>query len=184
MNRKYAALFALLIFIAPLARAQHTITTVAGGGPSSVPLSAAIYNPDAVFKDASGNLYIAATGANAVYKIDSTGKLTTIAGTGTAGFSGEGGPATSAQLDAPTDVFVDGFGNIFIADANNNTVAGIPGFAGYNGDGIAATTAELNGPTGVTVDGSGNIFIAEINGCRVREVVASTNKIQTLAGTA
>ncbi|HKN23794.1 MAG TPA: hypothetical protein VJX72_03030, partial [Candidatus Acidoferrum sp.] len=197
MNRKCVAIFALLIFIAPLAWAQHTITTVAGGGPSSVPLSAAIYNPDAVFKDASGNLYIAATGANAVYKIDSTGKLTTIAGTGTAGFSGEGGPATSAQLDAPTDVFVDGFGNIFIADANNNvireivaatgninTVAGIPGFAGYNGDGIAATTAELNGPTGVTVDGSGNIFIAEINGCRVREVVASTNKIQTLAGTA
>src|SRR5271157_2796714 len=196
MNRKYAALFALLIFIAPLARAQHTITTVAGGGPSSVPLSAAIYNPDAVFKDASGNLYIAATGADAVYKIDSTGKLTTVAGTGTAGFSGEGGPATSAQLNGPTDVFVDGSGNIFIADANNNvireivaatgnikTVAGIPGFAAYNGDGILATTAELNGPTGVTVDGSGNIFIAEINGCRIREVVASTDKIQTVAGT-
>jgi len=196
MNRKYAALFALLTFFAPLAWAQHTITTVAGGGPSNVPLAAAIYNPDAVFKDASGNLYIAATGANAVYKIDSTGKLTTVAGTGTAGFSGEGGPATSAQLDAPTDVFVDGSGNIFIADANNNvirevvaatgnikTVAGIPGFAAYNGDGIPATTAELNGPTGVTVDGSGNIFIAEINGCRIREVVASTNNIQTVAGT-
>jgi len=196
MNRKYVAIIALLIFIAPLAWAQHTITTVAGGGPSSVPLSAAIYNPDAVFKDASGNLYIAATGANAVYKIDSTGKLTTIAGTGTAGFSGEGGPATSAQLDAPTDVFVDGFGNIFIADANNNvireivaatgninTVAGMVGLVGYNGDGIAATAAELNGPTGVTVDGSGNIFIAEINGCRIREVVASTDKIQTVAGT-
>ena len=196
MNRKFTAIFALVIFIAPLAWAQHTITTVAGGGPSSVPLSAAIYNPDAVFKDGSGNLYIAATGANAVYKIDSTGKLTTIAGTGTAGFSGEGGPATSAQLDAPTEVFVDGHGNIFIADANNNvireivaatgnfkTVAGIPGFAAYNGDGIAATAAELNGPTGVSVDGSGNIFIAEINGCRVREVVAATGDIQTVAGT-
>ncbi len=196
MNRKYVAIFALLIFIAPLAWAQHTITTVAGGGPGSVPLSAAIYDPDAVFKDAAGNLYIAATGANAIYKIDTTGKLTTIAGIGSAGFSGEGGPATSAQLDGPTDVFVDGVGNIFIADANNsvireivaatgniNTVAGIPGFAAYNGDGILATTAELNGPTGVTVDGSGNIFIAEINGCRIREVVASTNNIQTLAGT-
>jgi len=179
-----------------MAWAQHTITTVAGGGPSSVPLSAAIYNPDAVFKDASGNLYIAATGANAIYKIDSTGKLTTVAGTGTAGFSGEGGPATSAQLDGPTDVFVDGHGNIFIADANNNvireivaatgninTVAGMPGLVGYTGDGILATTAELNGPTGVTVDGSGNIFIAEINGCRIREVVASTGNIQTVAGT-
>ncbi len=196
MNRKFAAIFAVLIFTAPMAWAQHTITTVAGGGPSSVPLSAAIYNPDAVFKDASGNLYIAATGADAVYKIDSTGKLTTIAGTGTAGFSGEGGPATSAQLNGPTDVFVDSSGNIFIADANNsvireivaatgniNTVAGIPGFAVYNGDGIPATTAELNGPTGVTVDGSGNIFIAEINGCRIREVVASTGNIQTVAGT-
>src|SRR5208337_1710794 len=86
MNRKFAAIFAVLIFTAPMAWAQHTITTVAGGGPSSVPLSAAIYNPDAVFKDASGNLYIAATGANAIYKIDSTGKLTTAAGTGTAGF--------------------------------------------------------------------------------------------------
>src|SRR5271157_2889064 len=196
MNRKFAAIFAVLIFTAPMAWAQHTITTVAGGGPSSVPLSAAIYNPDAVFKDASGNLYIAATGANAIYKIDSTGKLTTVAGTGTAGFSGEGGPATSAQLDGPTDVFVDGHGNIFIADANNNvireivaatgninTVAGMPGLVGYTGDGILATTAELNGPTGVTVDGSGNIFIAEINGCRIREVVASTDKIQTVAGT-
>ncbi len=195
MNKKFAAIFAVLIFTAPMAWAQHTITTVAGGGPSSVPLSAAIYNPDAVFKDASGNLYIAATGADAIYKIDTTGKLTTIAGTGTAGFSGEGGPATSAQLDGPTDVFVDGSGNIFIADANNNvireivaatgninTVAGIPGFAAYNGDGILATTAELNGPTGVTVDGSGNIFIAEINGCRIREVAASTKNIQTVAG--
>src|SRR5208283_4837453 len=129
MNRKFAAIFAVLIFTAPMAWAQHTFTTVAG--------------------------------------------------TGTAGFSGEGGPATSAQLDGPTDVFVDGHGNIFIADANNNvireivaatgninTVAGMPGLVGYTGDGILATTAELNGPTGVTVDGSGNIFIAEINGSR------------------
>ena len=196
MNRKCVSIFALLFLLAPGAWAQqHIISTVAGGGPSTVPLSAAINSPDAVFKDASGNLYIAATNANSIYKIDTTGNLSAVAGNGITGSSGDGGPATAALLNAPTDVFVDTHGNVFIADTSNNrireivaatgsikTVAG-NGVAGYNGDGISATAAELNTPTGVAVDPSGNIFIAEINGCRVREVVASTCNIQTVAGT-
>lgn len=196
MNRKCVSIFALLFLLAPGAWAQqHIISTVAGGGPSTVPLSAAINSPDAVFKDASGNLYIAATNANSIYKIDTTGNLSAVAGNGITGSSGDGGPATAALLNAPTDVFVDTHGNVFIADTSNNrireivaatgsikTVAG-NGVAGYNGDGISATAAELNTPTGVAVDLSGNIFIAEINGCRVREVVASTSNIQTVAGT-
>ena len=196
MDRKCVSIFAVLFLLAPGAWAQqHIINTAAGGGPSTVPLSAAINSPDSVFKDASGNLYIAATNANSIYKIDTTGHLSTVAGNGITGFSGDGGPATAALLNAPTDVFVDTHGNVFIADTSNNrireivaatgsikTVAG-NGVAGYNGDGISATAAELNTPTGVAVDPSGNIFIAEINGCRVREVVASTSNIQTVAGT-
>ena len=195
MNRTHVSIFALLSFLVPIAGAQHTISTVAGGGPNNVAaLQAGINAPDAVFMDAAGNLYIAATNANAIYKVDATGTLTTVAGNGFAGFGGDGGPATAAELHGPTGIFVQS-GNIFFADSFNNrirevvaatgviqTVAGT-GTAGYNGDGVSATTAELNQPTGLTLDGSGDMFIADFLNHRIREVVASTGKILTVAGT-
>ena len=129
-----------------------------------------------------------------MYKVDSAGQLTTIAGNGVAGFGGDGGPATSAGLNNPSGVFVDAARDVFIADAFNQrirevvvstgiirTVAG-NGTFGFSGDGGPATSAELNGPEGVFVDAVGNIFIADTNNERIREVVASTGLIRTVAG--
>src|SRR5438445_12565230 len=105
----------LLISLAPAARAQHTITTVAGGVPKNVPaLQVGVGAPPRVFRDSTGNLYISVTVngteglyGNVVYKVDSFGQLTTVAGNGTEGFSGDGGPATSAALSGPHGLFVD-----------------------------------------------------------------------------
>src|SRR5438309_1663220 len=192
----------LLISLAPAARAQHTITTVAGGVPNNVPaLQVGVGAPPRVFKDSAGNLYISVTVngtqglyGNVVYKVDSFGQLTTVAGNGTEGFSGDGGPATSAALSGPHGLFVDGFGNIFIADTYNDrirkvvaatgnieTVAG-NGTFGFSGDGGPAISAALSGPEGVFLDSSGNLFIADTGNSRIRKVVAATGNIQTVAG--
>src|SRR5437016_2851788 len=192
----------LLISLAPAARAQHTITTVAGGVPNNVPaLQVGVGAPPRVFKDSAGNLYISVTVngtqglyGNVVYKVDSFGQLTTVAGNGTEGFSGDGGPATSAALSGPHGLFVDGFGNIFIADTYNDrirkvvaatgniqTVAG-NGTLGFSGDGGPATSAALSDPEGVFLDRFGNLFIADSGNSRIREVVAATGNIQTVAG--
>jgi secreted PhoX family phosphatase len=166
------------------------ITTVAGnglrefsgdGGPAT---SASLSDPFGVVLDASGNLFIADDGNNRIRKVDGvTAIITTVAGNGTPGFSGDGGPATSASLRNPTGVTVDGFGNLFIADYNNHrirqvdgvtaiitTVAG-NGTPGFSGDGGPATTASLNQPAGVAVDDFGNLFVADAFNHRIRQVV-------------
>ncbi len=176
-----------------------TISTVAGtgtegfsgdGGPAT---AAQLDLPWDVFVDAAGNLFIADRGNHRVRKVDPAGTISTVAGTGTRGFSGDGGPATEAQLNVPIDVFVDGAGNLFIADANNNrirkvdpagtisTVAGT-GTAGFSGDGRLATEAQLNDPVGVFVDGAGNLFIGDADNHRVRKVDPA-GTISTVAGT-
>lgn len=165
------------------------ITTVAGNGiagytgDNGVPISAEINAPYGVAVDASGNIYIADTANNCIRKVTlSTGKITTVAGNGTYGFSGDGGAATAAQLYMPTGVAVDSAGNIYIADFGNNrirmvtlatlkisTVAG-NGTGGFSGDGGAATSAALYRPAGVAIDASGNLYIADTNNNRVRVV--------------
>jgi sugar lactone lactonase YvrE len=173
------------------------ITRVAGtckagssgdGGPA---LSAQLNYPEGVAADAAGNLYIADRNNNRIRKVSSTGTITTVAGTGSAGFSGDNGPATSAQLNYPSSVALDPFGNLYIADQNNNrirmvsptgaitTVAG-NGSAGYTGDNVPATSSALNYPTGVAADSSGNLFIADTQNNRIREVSGAT--ITTVAG--
>lgn len=122
------------------------------------------------------------------------GTIFTVAGTGVSGYSGDGGAATSADLHGPSEVAVDGSGNLFIADFKNNrvrkvvpgtgvimTIAG-DGTGGYSGDGAAATSAELYNPIGVAVDVTGDVFIADYNNERIREVVAATGIITTIAG--
>ena len=120
-------------------------------------------------------------------------RIATVAGTGVAGFNGDGQPATSAQLNQPFGVAVDGSGNLFIADGTHRirkvtpdsmitTVAGT-GVAGFNGDGQPATSAQLSFPGGVAIDGSGNLFIGDQGNHRVRRVVADTGLITTVAGT-
>ena len=133
--------------------------------------------------DGFGNLFIADSGNNRIRKVNAeTGIITTLAGDGLPGFSGDGGQATAAQLSFPVDVAVDDFGNLFIADTVNNlirmvaagtgiiaTVAGNGNFGG-SGDGGPATAAELRGPFGVAVDAVGNLFIADFGNDRIRAV--------------
>ena len=177
-----------------------TITTAAGtggvsgfsgdGGPAT---SARLRAPRVVEADGNGNLYITDTENHRVRKVDSTGKITTLAGTGAAGHSGDNGPATSAQLKNPHGVAVDAAGNVYIADSPNQrirkvspagiitTVAGT-GTSGYNGDNIQATTARLNYPKGVEVGPDGALYIGDANNHRVRRVDLSTGVITTVAG--
>lgn len=179
--------------------ATNTIQTVAGGGPNGdggLATQASLSSPKGVFVDRSGDIFIADTGDNRVREvIAATGIIQTIAGNGTAGFSGDNGPATSAQLHSPTGVAVDLFGNVFIADTGNNVVREVlasnqqivtyagNGTAGSSGNGGAATSAQLNMPTGVALDASGDLFIADSNNNVVREVNVSNQNIQVVAGT-
>ena len=157
---------------------------------TTVPL---LYPASVVF-DRTGVLYLVETNRHVVDKLDLTGNLSVFAGDGTQGFSGDEGPAISAQLDSPQGVAVDAAGNLFIADTHNHrirrvdatsglitTVAGT-GIAGYSGDGALATSARLNNPVAVAVDASGNLFIADANNNRIRKVSSSAGTIATVAG--
>src|ERR1017187_2403392 len=180
--------------------ASGIITTVAGGGAyngcggDGGPATAASLGfPNGVAVDAFGNLFIADTSNSRIRKVSAGGIITTVAGTGTAGFSGDGGLAMAAQMSSPAGVLVDAAGNLFIADAGNQrirkvsaggiitTVAGT-GTAGFSGDGGPATDAQLSVPYGVAVDAFGNLFIADTGNQRIRTVSASAI-IATIAGT-
>ena len=174
------------------------ISTVAGNGTGGYSgdngpaTSAELYNPAGVAVDGSGNIYIADKFNNRIRKVSTSGTISTVAGNGTPGYSGDGAAATSAQLNSPNRVAVDGSGNIYIVDLQNSvirkvstggvisTVAG-NGTGGYSGDGAAAASAKLNGPSGVVVDGSGNIYIAD-GGNNVIRKVSTSGDISTVAG--
>ncbi len=173
------------------------ITTVAGGGPGGLGDGGAATNanlsePAGVAVDRAGNLYVADYFNYRVRKVGTNGVIKTVAGNGTFGNTGDGGPAIGAELRSPTGVAVDRLGNLFIADISGNcirkvgtngvitTVAG-NGSGGYYGDGSAATNAELNSPAGVAADGSGNLFIADSRNSRIR-MVGTNGVITTVAG--
>ncbi|MCA1570317.1 MAG: SMP-30/gluconolactonase/LRE family protein, partial [Chloroflexi bacterium] len=181
--------------------ATKVITTVAGtgtrgfsgdGGPAT---AANLNNPTGLVLDAAGNLFIAERDGNRVRRVDAlTGVITTVAGTGTGGFGGDGGPATAARLHHPHGLALDSSGNLFIADQGNQrirrvdaatqeitTVAG-NGTVGFGGDGGPATSAQLAAPDDVAVDSSGDLFIPDRNNDRIRRVDASTQEITTVAG--
>ena len=167
-----------------------TITTIAGNGNTGDggPATSAQVSPWGVAVDGQRNVYIVDSDNESVRRVSAGGTITTIAGTGNQGFSGDGGPATSAELDSPTGVAVDRQGNVYIVDRDNNRVRKVgPGgtittFAGGGsslGDGGPATSAQLNYPYAVAVDGQRNVYIAD--GRRVRKVSAS-GTITTFAG--
>jgi uncharacterized protein (TIGR03437 family) len=179
----------------------YTIYTVAGNGvggysgDNGPATSAQLYHPVGVAVDSGGNLYVADYNNSRIRKV-SNGVITTVAGNGTVGYSGDNGPATSAQLSSPQGVAVDSAGNLYIADVGNNrvrkvsngvitTVAGTgpayPG-GGFGGDGGPATSAQLYWPVGVAVDSAGNLYIADLNNERIRRV--SKGVITTVAGSA
>jgi sugar lactone lactonase YvrE len=153
--------------------------------------------PNGVAVDGSGNIIFADTTNCAIRKISaSTAIISTVAGTASCGYSGDGGAATSAQLSQTFGVALDRSGNVFIADTANclirkvtsssghiSTVAGDFGLGcGYSGDETSATSAQLNQPYGVAVDGSGDIFVADYDNSVIRKVSASTGNIATFAG--
>ncbi len=175
------------------------INTVAGGGGSlgdgGLATAAQLNGPWRVAFDGSGNIYIGDRFNNRVRKIDKvTGIINTIAGTGTAGSTGDGGLATAAQLNNPCGVTVDAAGNVYIADMSNHkirkidkvtgnisTIAGT-GTAGFSGDNGAATGAQLSYPYGIVFDGTtGNLYIADANNSRIRKI-DNTGVISTMAG--
>ncbi|HTA83822.1 MAG TPA: T9SS type A sorting domain-containing protein [Bacteroidia bacterium] len=174
------------------------ISTFAGNGSpgysgdGSAATNASLYAPAEIASDISGNLYIADSYNHRVRRINTSGTISTIAGNGNVGSTGDGGEATSAELAYPYGVTVDTKGNTYIGDANSSlvrminsngiisTIAG-NGTAGYKGDGGPATAAEINSPVSLTSDAAGNIFIAdEYNHCVRR--VNSAGIISTIAG--
>jgi trimeric autotransporter adhesin len=185
-----------------VAKSSGVITTVAGTqyngyrGDGGQATSAELQNPEGIAVDASGNIYIADTKNNRIRMVsESSGIITTVAGTGLGAYNGDGGPATSATLSNPRGIAVDASGNIYIADVNNNrirmvskssrmmtTVAG-NGTCGYSGDGELATSATLSSPQSVVLDPSGNLYIADVNNNRIRMVSKSSGIITTVAGT-
>src|ERR1017187_2259079 len=174
-----------------------TINTVAGsgtaglGGDGGAATSAQLNIPAGLAVDGAGNLYIADFSNNRIRKVTSGGTITTLAGNGLAGYSGDGGAAANAQLTTPVALATDAGGNVYIADKGNNavrvvnssgiisTVAG-NGLAGYSGDGGPAVSAMVGNPTGVAVDASGNLYISD-GSVRVRKVYSS-GFINTIAG--
>ena len=137
--------------------------------------------PSACAADSTGNLYIADTGNNRIRKVNAAGVISTVAGTGAPGGSGDEGPAVAAALSAPCGVAVDGSGDIFIADTGNqrirmvttdgviHNIAGT-GAAGFAGDGGAALQAQINTPAGLLVDGSGDVYVADSGNNRIRRL--------------
>ena len=182
----------LALALSPAAFGQnYRIRTIAGGGmPENLQAASASLGTQeiAISTGIERDLFIGLNWYASVFHVDSSGRLTRVAGNGTTGFSGDGGPALSAQFDNPRGVAVDSAGNLYIADWFNarvrkvsngviTTVAGNGG-TGFSGDGGPATAAEIGGPTAVAVDASGNLFIA--TGTRIREV--SGGAISTVAG--
>lgn len=173
--------------------ADNIIFTAAGGGPNQNPalLSNLIFPADTAV-DSAGNLYIAASSQFRVFRVDASGELSVVAGNGSEGYSGDGGPAVRANLGFVSEIALDAAGDLYIADAYNQrirkvdtrgiitTVAG-NGKVGFYGDGGAATSAKLNYPYGITVDGVGNLYIADYSNNRIRKV-DTAGKITTVAG--
>ena len=175
------------------------VSTIAGtgrrgftgdGGPAT---SASLDLPSSVALDAAGNLYVADRGNHRVRRIDAAGVITTVAGTGEPGYSGDGGPATAARLNAPSEVALDAAGNLYVADTRNHrvrrvdpagvitTIAGT-GERGYSGDSGPATAARLDSPWGLALDVAGNLYVADVDNNRVRRVDPA-GIITTAAGT-
>src|SRR5579884_1801864 len=193
----------IVIAGAPLYAQQYTITTIAGNGTSGLAgnngpaTSAELSDPAGLALDAAGNLYIVDEGNNQVYEVTG-GVMKVVAGTGTPGYGGDGGAATSAYLYSPSGIALDAAGNLYIADAGNNvirmvnpsgTISTVVGtvcddFAGctasYAGDGGPASAAQMNTPLAIAFDSAGNLYITDSDNNAIREVSGGTiNSIAT-----
>jgi sugar lactone lactonase YvrE len=195
---------ALLLLVASASVASAgTIDTVAGSGastdngPSAPALSANMNQPFGLEFGPDGALYICERGLHRIRRWDpQTNELSTYAGTGKAGFSGDGGPATQATLNEPHELRFDRDGNLYWTDMRNqvirrvdrktqviSTFAGTGARGGFDGDGGPAANAKLASPHSLAFDDDGNLYIADIGNHRIRRVDAKTGVIETIAGT-
>jgi trimeric autotransporter adhesin len=162
----------------------HVITTAAGNGTLSYDGDGAeattkiLGNPDAVAVDGAGNEYVVDNYDNKVRKVDLDGQISTVAGNGFTGYTGNGGPATAATLNDPRGVAVDGLGDVFISDTANNVVRMVD----HATRKISTYATGLKAPRGLAVDGAGNLYIADTGNNRVKKVEALTHVISTVAG--
>lgn len=200
MKKSLFILASMVLSCNYVAKAQ-TITTVVGNGAvGSIGDGGAATACEINFAygscfDASGNLYIADALNHRIRKINTSGIITTIAGTGAAGFSGDGAVASLAQLNRPTDIAIDVMGNLYISDELNScvrkinttgiisTYAGMGGMSGNSGDGGAATSAMIQRPNTISIDGAGNIYFSDYLSNVVRKVNTS-GTITRVAGNA
>jgi len=189
-------LFILLVIIGCIVSAHAQVIIFAGGGSSlgdgGPATAASVAGTQGVCSDGAGNVYVMEEGGGRVRKISPAGIITTIAGHGVGGFSGDGGPATAAEFSA-YGLSCDLEGNLYIGDWDNNRVRKVYASTGIittiagngsgttSGDGGPATTAGINRPIGAAVDNAGNLFISEYSGDRIRRVDASTGIISTIA---
>ena len=175
------------------------ITTIAGtgtpgnAGDGGQAINAQLNTPYGLARDSAGNLYIADAYNSKIRKVDPSGVITTYAGTGTPGYSGDGGQATLATLKQPYALAVDAAGNLYVSDVAGHAIRRIDRatgiittFAGtgapnFGGDGGPATAARLNGPAGMSFDSAGNLYFADLYNNRVRKVDTS-GVISTVAG--
>ena len=203
-RREFLQWGALLLTPAGFAQkvTPNRVTTFAGTGLRGTAAEgdtaghARLNNPFHIVIGPDGAMYFSDFGTSRVFRLDfRTSKLSIVAGTGTKGFSGDGGPATSAQLNGPHEVRFDSKGNLYIDERDNHivrhvemktgtisTVAGTPGKNGYAGDGGPATKGLLNQPHGITLDRFDNLYICDPLNNRLRRVDAKTGVITTFAG--
>lgn len=195
---------ALLVFavLTPFCPAAWTTATVAGtgqpgfagdGGPAN---AAQVNDPYGVVRGPDGALWFCEVGGHRIRRIDRNGILTTVAGTGARGHSGDGGPAAQATFDRPHEIRFDREGHLFVADMANQvirridaqtgiitTIAGVPRQRGYSGDGGPATAAQLNSPHSIQFGADGDLFICDVSNHVIRRVDRETGVITTFAGT-
>lgn len=181
--------------------AQPLIKSIAGtgeagySGDGGLATQAKISNPFDVALDTDGNIYFSESGNHVIRRVDAkTGTISTVAGTGQKGYSGDGGPAVKAQLNDPYGVELDRDGNLYLVDRLNycirrvtkdgkiETIAGT-GKSGFSGDGGFGKDAQLKEPNGLCLDGRGKLYIADVADHRVRVLDLANGKIETFCGT-
>jgi DNA-binding beta-propeller fold protein YncE len=201
IRRSLAPLALLLFWASPLAAGSLAIETVAGAGgrdnngDEGTALAINVGEPFGVEIGPAGALYVTEVRHHRVRRFDlSTGRISTVAGTGQPGYSGDGGPATEARLNEPYEVRFDAQGHMFVVEMQNHvirrvdaqtgtisTVAGI-GIAGFSGDGGPAQQATFRNPHSIALDASGNLYVADIGNHRIRRIQLATGIVESIAG--